>query len=289
VVGLLIGLGAAFLIDHLDDKIRSEEDLELATGRPVLSVVPVDPPPDNLPIALSEPTHDAVEAYRGCEPTCSSSGSTGPFESSSSPVRSPARARRRPRRTSPSCSPRPVTESHWSTATCAAAVARGVRHSADPGFTDLLLGMDAKDVVHHVDVDAGNQLSVYASGTVPSNPSEMLSGRRVSQAPHGDGGALRLRHRRLGADPAGVRLGRARRIGRRCARRRPRRPGHPGQRLETLERLDRVAAPVLGMVLNQASKVSKEYYAYGGYTARQAPTLPTGGRSARADVVTSDA
>ena len=44
----------------------------------------------------------------------------------------------------------------------------------------------------------------------------------------------------------------------------------------TLERLERVGAPVLGMVLNQASKVSKEYYAYGGYTAKPAPTLPTG-------------
>ena len=30
----------------------------------MLSVVPVDPPPNNLPIALSEPAHDAVEAYR---------------------------------------------------------------------------------------------------------------------------------------------------------------------------------------------------------------------------------
>ena len=31
----------------------------------MLAVVPVDPPPDNRPIAISEPAHDAVEAYRG--------------------------------------------------------------------------------------------------------------------------------------------------------------------------------------------------------------------------------
>ena len=35
------------------------------TDRPVLAVVPVDPPPDSRPIAVSEPSHDAVEAYRG--------------------------------------------------------------------------------------------------------------------------------------------------------------------------------------------------------------------------------
>ena len=33
VVGLLIGLGAAFLLDYLDDKVRSEDELE-AGGRP---------------------------------------------------------------------------------------------------------------------------------------------------------------------------------------------------------------------------------------------------------------
>ena len=65
VVGLLIGLGAAFLIDYLDDKIRSEDDLELLADRPVLAVVPVDPPPDNRPIAISRPADEAVEAYRG--------------------------------------------------------------------------------------------------------------------------------------------------------------------------------------------------------------------------------
>jgi polysaccharide biosynthesis transport protein len=149
--------------------------------------------------------------------------------------------------------------------------------------------MDAKDVVHTIDVDAGNQLSVYASGTVPSNPSEILSGRRVSKLlmemgahydyviidsapilPVSDSVAL-------AASVDGVLVvAHAGRV-------------TQGNVSETLERLDRVAAPVLGMVLNQASKVSKEYYAYGGYTARQAPTLPTGGRSARADVVTSDA
>ena len=66
VVGLLLGLGAAFLVDFLDDSIRTAEDLEQATGgMPVLAVVPVDPPPDDRPIAISRPNDFAVEAYRG--------------------------------------------------------------------------------------------------------------------------------------------------------------------------------------------------------------------------------
>lgn len=66
VVGLLIGLGAAFLLDYVDDSIRTPDELERAAdGLPVLAVVPTDPPPDHLPIALSRPGDTAVEAYRG--------------------------------------------------------------------------------------------------------------------------------------------------------------------------------------------------------------------------------
>ena len=65
VVGLLLGLGAAFLIDHLDDSVRSPEDVsKIGRDLPVLSIVPTDPPPDDRPIALSKPDDPAIEAYR---------------------------------------------------------------------------------------------------------------------------------------------------------------------------------------------------------------------------------
>jgi Mrp family chromosome partitioning ATPase len=48
--------------------------------------------------------------------------------------------------------------------------------------------------------------------------------------------------------------------------------------VETLDRLDRVNAPILGLVLNQASKQAKGYYAYGGYNGPAgAPPLPVEG------------
>jgi succinoglycan biosynthesis transport protein ExoP len=120
VVGLLIGLGAAFLLDYLVDKIRSEDDLQRATQRPVLAVVPIDPLPNNLPIAMTEPDHASVEAYRAFGPISSSSGLTGRSTSCRSPARSQGRARRPPRSTSPSCWRRPATVWHSSTQTCVA-------------------------------------------------------------------------------------------------------------------------------------------------------------------------
>jgi hypothetical protein len=41
VIGLLLGLGAAFLVDYFDDKVNTKEDVERLTGGvPVLAVIP---------------------------------------------------------------------------------------------------------------------------------------------------------------------------------------------------------------------------------------------------------
>jgi len=39
-LGLLLGVGLAFLLEHLDDQWRSPEELEQVTGVPTLSVIP---------------------------------------------------------------------------------------------------------------------------------------------------------------------------------------------------------------------------------------------------------
>lgn len=41
-LGLLLGLGIAFLREHLDDRVRSREDVEAITGLPVLAELPFD-------------------------------------------------------------------------------------------------------------------------------------------------------------------------------------------------------------------------------------------------------
>jgi succinoglycan biosynthesis transport protein ExoP len=65
VVGLLLGLGAAFLIDHLDDSIRSADDLvRLGTDVPVLATVRSVASRDSRPLAIADPENPGVEAYR---------------------------------------------------------------------------------------------------------------------------------------------------------------------------------------------------------------------------------
>ena len=75
-IGPLLGLGAAFVIDYVDDSVRTHDDLEDLTDIPVLAVVPTEPPPDNRPIALSEPREFAVEIYRGLRTNGNRSGTT---------------------------------------------------------------------------------------------------------------------------------------------------------------------------------------------------------------------
>jgi polysaccharide biosynthesis transport protein len=68
VAGIILGIGAAFLRDNLDDTLTSSEAVERVGGAPVLAMVPmvaswrkqVNP----VVIAVSEPTSQPAEAYR---------------------------------------------------------------------------------------------------------------------------------------------------------------------------------------------------------------------------------
>ncbi|MHB1511144.1 MAG: tyrosine-protein kinase domain-containing protein [Acidimicrobiales bacterium] len=69
VLGLLLGIGLAFLIEHLDDTVYLKEDVErLTPGARVLALVPMVSSWKNksqaLVIAASQPNSPAGEAYR---------------------------------------------------------------------------------------------------------------------------------------------------------------------------------------------------------------------------------
>jgi len=182
VVGLLIGLGAAFLLDYLDDKVRTEDDLERLVDQPVLAVVPVDPPPDNRPISISEPSHTAVEAYRGLRTNLQFLG----LDKSVRVIQLTSSMAGEGKTTTSANLAVVLAQAGHRVALIDADLRRPTMHSVfgvpqTPGFTDLLLGMNSKDVVNHIDIGGVHQISLYTSGTVPSNPSEMLSGRRVQQ------------------------------------------------------------------------------------------------------------
>ena len=221
VLGLLLGLGAAFLVDYIDDSVRSHDDLEGLTDVPVLAVVPVEPPPDNRPIAMSEPHEFAVEIYRGLRTNVQ------------------FLALDRPLRVLQVTSSLPA-EGKTTTATNLAVVLVQAGHrvalvDADlrkprihevfrvpptPGFTELLLGEPLDMVVTHV----AEGPDVVTAGTIPPNPSEMLSNDRVAGHLRELAAALRLRHRRHATGAAGGRRAGAVPRRRRCAARRPGQP-----------------------------------------------------------------
>jgi capsular exopolysaccharide synthesis family protein len=271
VVGLLIGLAGAFVVEYLDDKVRTQDDLEQVTERPVLAVVPIDPPPDHRPIAMSQPGHETVESYRGLRTNLQFLGLDRPIKV----VQLTSSTSGEGKTTTSANLAVVLVQAGHRVALVDGDLRRPRLHEVfdvpqSPGFTDLLLGLDAKLVVNHVEVDGGNRISLYTSGTVPSNPSEMLSSRRTHQLiaemgnhydfviidsapvlPVSDSVALAT------AVDGVLVVAQSRRV-------------TNDDVVETLARLDRVGAPVLGMVLNQASQSSRTSYSYGGYTSRGA-------------------
>jgi polysaccharide biosynthesis transport protein len=67
VLGLLLGVGLAFLRDHVDDVVREENDVKRAAGnRPILGRIPVwkDPEDGDRLATVVEPSSLASESYR---------------------------------------------------------------------------------------------------------------------------------------------------------------------------------------------------------------------------------
>lgn len=68
VVGLVLGIGLAFLTEYLDDSVKTKDDLDRAVGEfPVLGLIPLIPAGDSLRSALgleSKNGADAAEAFR---------------------------------------------------------------------------------------------------------------------------------------------------------------------------------------------------------------------------------
>jgi polysaccharide biosynthesis transport protein len=61
LVGLFVALGAAYLLERLDDKIRAPEQLEVATGLSTLGIIPRVPDVDR---ELADSRSTLCEAYR---------------------------------------------------------------------------------------------------------------------------------------------------------------------------------------------------------------------------------
>ena len=272
VVGLLIGLGAAFLIDYLDDKVRSEDDLKRVARRPVLAVVPVDPPPDHRPIAVSRPGDEAVEAYRVLRTNLQFLRLDQPI----SVIQLTSSIAGEGKTTTSANLAVVLAQAGHRVALVDADLRRSRIHEVfgipqTPGFTDLLFGMEAKHAVTRVAIDGGHPAQCFPvrrcalePGRDPQRPTHQPTIAEMGAhydfviidsapiLPVSDSVAL------AGAVDGVIVVAQAGRAS-------------EDNVSETTERLERVSAPILGMVLNQAAKNANAAYTYGGYqtTPRQ--------------------
>jgi capsular exopolysaccharide synthesis family protein len=288
VLGLLLGVGLAFLREYLDDKIRSREDLEEATdGLPVLAEIPVVKPWSKkktnplLHLDPSKSEEPASEAFRTLRTSIQFLGVT------------------RPVRTIQITSAESAEGKTVTVANLAVAVALsgfrvavvccdlrrprlhelfGLRNEI--GFTSVLLG-DAS--IHDAlqSVEWTPNLAVLAAGPAAPNPSELLATRRARRVlseiadeadvvlldsppvlPVSD--ALVV----SGMSDATVLVATAASSRRQAIRR-------------ALEILAQIDAPVVGTILNKAAAAST--YRYSTYATATASNGSNGSRSRHAN------
>ena len=276
VVGLLLGLGAAFLVDYLDDSIRRPGDLaKLSSQRPLLAVVPVDHPKDYRPVALSRPTDPAVEAYRGLRTTVQFLG----LESNTQVVMVTSAMPGEGKTTTASNLAVVLAQTGASVVLVDAdlrrpRIAQVFGLSRLRGLTENLLGEPLELTINRID----DHLTVINSGTIPTNPSEMLSGKRMASLVE----ELRRGYDHVILDCAPTlvvtdALALSRHVDGVLVVAQAGRTSAP-QLDEVLSRLDQVSAPVLGLVLNKTKEGGDATYGYAygygyGYAATPSKEL----------------
>lgn len=270
IVGILLGVGAALVLEQLDDKVRSEGDLGAISSVPVLAQVPVDQPSDDLPLALENAAHPSVEAYRGLRTNLqfiALDRSIKIIQLTSSIAGEG--------KTTTACNLAVVlAQAGHHVALIDADLRRPRVHESfsldpSPGLTDVVLGAEPKRAVQSVGGFSDGALDVYVAGDTPANPSELLSGRRFSSLicsmgqhydfvvvdsapvlPVSDSVAL---SQHVDAVLLVAHSGRV----------------TQPELSRAVERLERVSAPVRGFVLNRVAVRSDGPYAYGGYSSRR--------------------
>ena len=183
-LGLIFGVGLAFLFEYLDDSIKSKEDLDrVVTGLPVLGLVPTvaawrekDKP---QLVSIGDPSSAAAEAYRSIRTSIQ------------------FMALDRPMRTIQMTSPNAGEGKTTTLSNLAIALARAGQRvivvccdlrrprvheffwlSNNVGFTSVLLGEVPLSAAIQA-VPGEDRVKLLASGPAPPNPSELLGGRRT--------------------------------------------------------------------------------------------------------------
>lgn len=186
-VGLIFGVGLAFLFEYLDDSIKGKDDLERATpGLPAVGLIPTVPGWKErkrpVLVSMSDPKSAVAEAYRSLRTSIQFMGLDRPL--------------RAIQVTSASAGEGKTTTIANLAVALAQAGQKVVIVSCDlrrprvheffgltnaVGFTSVLLG-DVPVSSALQSVNGVDGLKIVASGPIPPNPSELLAGRRAVEA-----------------------------------------------------------------------------------------------------------
>jgi polysaccharide biosynthesis transport protein len=184
-LGLVLGVGLAFLREYFDDSIRTKDDVERTTGLPVVGLIPAVSPWKNHQapylVTAAKPTSPAAEAYRTLRTSVQFLGLDRPIRSLV--ITSPTKQ-----------------EGKTTTLTnLAVAVAQGGKRVIlldcdfrrprlheffglpnESGVTSVLLGTDTVAEAMQP-VESYPTLALMASGPPPPDPSELLSSQRTRE------------------------------------------------------------------------------------------------------------
>lgn len=183
VVGLMLGVGLAFLFETLDDRVRSKQQLETATGWPTVGLIPViagakKGQPDL--VTRDKPSSPTAEAYRTLRTAIQFLSIERPLS-----VIQVTSANSGDGKTATAANLAiTMAKTHDRVLLIDADLRRPRIHhefglANDVGFTSVLLGESApEDSLHHVGPEG---LIVLPSGPPPPNPSEVLAMRRTRE------------------------------------------------------------------------------------------------------------
>ncbi len=183
-LGLMVGGGLVFLVDYLDDSLKTKEDIERITGTiPTLGLIPAVPGWKDrerpLVASLADPTSAAAEAYRSLRTSIQFMMLDHPMRTMQ--VTSPA-AREGKSTTIANLAVTLAQAGHRVVVVCCD-LRRPRLHeffglSNGVGFTSVLLGKAELDAALQ-EVPGCSGLRLMASGPIPPNPAELLAGRRT--------------------------------------------------------------------------------------------------------------
>jgi len=280
VGGLVLGIALAFLLDQLDDRLRRKEELEAASGVPVLALLPkvARRRARQGVITLLSPSSPTAESYRTLRTSLQ-------FMAIDRPIRSL-------QVTSPTTAEGKTTVVTNLAASFAQAGQRVIVVDCDlrrsqvheylglpneRGFTSVLLDeCSLADVITTIDDEPF--LAVVPAGPVPPNPSELLTSLRAVSIL----ATLRDNCDILLLDsppilPVTDALVTSRHVDATLLVARPKRSTRR-QVARAHELLDQVGAPLIGTVLNGVVHESGEGYGYGYASYAPVATRPARGR-----------